>query len=76
MWNVLSLKPFKDEALGDENEFAVFANVSGQAKAVVNLNKRPGEIFLLDYHVDGKLKGIPGKTKFGGNLYAKFPKLN
>ncbi len=79
LWNVISMKPFKDEPLG--KRFVVKANQQGWGEAIVILNKPPGEVFLLDYHSDGKITPVtgdksnrkPGETKFGGTLHGKFP---
>jgi hypothetical protein len=79
LWNVLSPLPnFKDEPLGPEGygRHGVIADENGKAHAVVYLDKRPGAMFLLDYHADGKLKGEKGKTVFPGALWTVFPKFN
>lgn len=79
LWNVLSPLPnFKDEPLGPEGygRHGVMADGNGKAHAVVYLDKRPGAMFLLDYHADGKLKGEKGKVVFPGALWAVFPKFN
>jgi hypothetical protein len=76
MWNVLSDVPdFEDEPLGSEGygKHGVIADENGNAQAVVYLDKRPGKIFLLDYHSDGKLTGEKGKTVFPGALWSQFP---
>jgi hypothetical protein len=79
LWNVLSPKPnFKDEPLGPEGwgGNAVIADPNGRAQAVVYLEKRPGVMFLLDYHADGKLTGKKGETVFPGALWAPFTRLD
>lgn len=79
LWNVTSELPnFKEEPLGTEGygNHGVIADDHGHAHAVVYLDKRPGDIFLLDYHSDGKLTGEKGKVVFSGALWGRFPKIN
>lgn len=79
LWNVLEDFPnFRDEPLGPEGygKHGVIVNQNGHAHAVVYLNKRPGVMFLLDYHADGKLTGEKGKEVFPGALWARFPKFD
>ena len=78
MWNVLTPKPeFSDEPLGPTGygKHGVIADHTGRAHAVVYLDKRPGVMFLLDYHADGALKGKKGVVNFPGALWGEFPKF-
>ena len=78
MWNVLTPKPeFSDEPLGPTGygKHGVIADDTGNGHAVVYLNKRPGVMFLLDYHADGALKGKKGVVNFPGALWGEFPKF-
>ena len=78
LWNVLEDLPnFRDEPLGPEGygKDGVIVNPNGHARAVVYLNKRPGIMFLLDYHADGKLKGEKGKEVFPCALWGRFSKF-
>ncbi len=78
MWNVLILKPeFSDEPLGPTGygKHGVIADDTGNAHAVVYLGKRPGVMFLLDYHADGALKGKKGVVNFPGALWGEFPEF-
>jgi hypothetical protein len=79
LWNVLTPMPdFSDEPLGPEGygKHGVIADDEGNAYTVVYLDKRPGAMFLLDYHADGKLTGEKGEVVFPGALWAPFPKLD
>jgi len=78
LWNVLSPMPdFRDEPLGPTGygKHGIIADQNGEAEAVVYLDKRPGVMFLLDYHSDGKLTGEKGETVFPGALWGYFPEL-
>ncbi len=78
LWNVLKPLPdFGDESLGPKGygKHGVIADGNGNAHAVVYLDKRPGVMFLLDYHADGKLAGKKGVVVFPGALWAHFPKF-
>ena len=78
MWNVLTPKPdFSDEPLGPTGygKHGVIADDTGHGHAVVYLDKRPGIMFLLDYHADGALKGKKGVVNFPGALWGEFPEF-
>lgn len=78
MWNVLTPKPeFSDEPLGSAGygKHGLIADDTGNAHAVVYLEKRPGVMFLLDYHADGALKGKKGVVNFPGALWGEFPEF-
>ena len=76
LWNVLTPLPdFSDDPLGEEGfgDHGLITDRQGRAEAVVFLNERPGEIFLLDYHADGELTGEKGEVVFPGVLWARSP---
>jgi len=79
LWNVLQPMPnFKDEPLGPKGygKHGLIADAEGEIETSVYLNERPGEIFLLDYHADGKLTGKKGEVVFPGALFGHFPDVS
>ncbi len=70
-WNDIEFDPN-----GGPNGFGYgfMADHHGRTHAVVRLDHRPGQEFLLDYHADEHVRGgIKGKDVFPGVLWANVP---